>query len=393
MFVRLCVTPADAPWAARMSEEPQRLAIVIHTPKDQQSAVYIGYQSLAAALEKLGHSITIVGPSDFPAAARFSGRWTPLVYPIAIASWLWARRGQFDVVMFHSYSGWLATCLTRGRPPALVMFHGVEPLYHRELRAETARTGGRLSMRYRVLQEVLMPLFLGIACRTASGVACLNRREAEYLQSRRWVSSGNGHVLAHGVPPEFFVSPRAARPIQTLLFVGQWLPMKGIRYLKDATRVLLGRDASLRLVCAGTLLGADPIHAEFPIELRHRIRVLPRVDQPTLAQLYRASDLFIFPSLYEGFSRAIVEAMASRLPIVCTEVGVAADALQNEHSALIVPKHDADALVAAVTRLQSDSALAQRLANAAGDAARDYSLAAVSQRTINVIIEAGRRAR
>ena len=371
-----------------MSDGPRRMAFVIQTPKDEQSAVYIGYRSLAAALQELGYSTTIVAPSDFPAVARFSGRWTPLVYPIAIASWLWTRRGRFDLVMFHSYSGWLATTLTRGRPPALVVFHGLEPLYHRELRAETARSGGRLSARYRVLQEVLMPLFLRIACRTASGVACLNRREAEYLTSRGWVSKRTLHVLAHGVPPEFFVSARAARPIQTLLFVGQWLLMKGIRYLRDAATVLLGRDASLRLVCAGTLTAADAVHAEFPAELRNRIRVLPRVDQSTLAQLYRESDVFIFPSLYEGFSRAIVEAMASRLPIVCTAVGVAADALRDEHSALIVPKHDADALVTAVRRLQSDSALAQRLANAAGDAARDYPLAAVSECTMNVILDA-----
>jgi glycosyltransferase involved in cell wall biosynthesis len=387
------VTGVDRDWGARVSEAPRRFAVVIQTPKDEQSAVYIGYRSLAAALEKLGHSISIVAPSDFPGVARFSGRWTPLVYPIAIASWLWARRGQFDLVIFHSYSGWLATALTRGRPPALVMFHGLEPLYHRELRAETARSGGRLSVRYRVLQEVLMPLFLTIACRAASGVACLNRSEAEYLKSRGWVSRGNGHVLAHGVPPEFFLSARAARPIQTLLFVGQWLPMKGIRYLRDAAGVLLGGDASLRLVCAGTLSGADAVHAEFPVELRNRIRVLPRVDQSTLAQLYRESDVFIFPSLYEGFSRAIVEAMASRLPIVCTAVGVAADALRDEHSALIVPKHDTDALVTAVRRLQSDSALAQRLANAAGDAARDYPLAAVSQRTMHVIVDAARQGR
>ena len=371
-----------------MSERRLRLAVVIQTPKDRQSAVYIGYQSLATALEQLHHSVTIVAPSDFPGVARFSGRWTPLVYPIAIASWLAARRKQFDLVMFHSYSGWLATAITRGRPRALVMFHGVEPMYHRELRGEMERSGSRLSWRYRALQEVLMPVFLRVACRTAADVACLNRAEAEYLKSRHWTTNGREHILAHGVPPEFFQATRAPRPIQTLLFVGQWLPMKGIRYLKDAAIRILESAASLRLVCAGTLTDEHRVQAEFPIELRDRVHVLPRVDQAALAQLYREADVFIFPSLYEGFSRAIVEAMASRLPIVCTRVGVAADVLRHEHSALIVPKHDSDALVTAVNRLRADPALAQRLADAASDAARDYTVAAVSQRTMNVIINA-----
>jgi glycosyltransferase involved in cell wall biosynthesis len=341
-----------------MSDRPIRCCVVIQTPRDAQSAVYIGYQSLASALETLGHSVRIVCPGDFRILEKLGGRWVPLVY--------------------------------RGVPRALVMFHGVEPLYHRELRAETEGAGGRLSRRYRFLQETVMPLFLRTACRHAAGVACLNRAESDYLVSQRWVAGSRVHLLAHGVPPEFFVQGRAPRLIRSLLFVGQWLPMKGTRYLRDAATTLLAKDSELRLVCAGTLMTGEMVKADFPESLRERITVLPRVDQLTLAELYREADVFVFPSLYEGFSRAIVEAMASRLPIVCTDVGVASEALRHEHSALIVPKRDAGALVDAVRRIQSDSVLARRLADAAADAAREYSLAAVSQRTIGVILDTAR---
>jgi glycosyltransferase involved in cell wall biosynthesis len=366
-----------------------RFAIALQTPRDEQSAVYIGYQSLAQGLERLNHSVTIVAPSDFPRVARLSGRWTPLFYPLALASWLGGRRDTFDLVLFHSYSGWVASLVGRGRP-ALVMFHGIEPLYHRELRAEAQRSGRPLTWRYRFLQEVFMPFVLGVACRRALGVACLNQSEAAYLKRRGWVSDSNLHVLAHGVSPEFFVSSRPRRPLQTLLFVGQWLPMKGVQYLQDAAAVLLARYADMRLVCAGTLAPAAQVIAHFPEALRNRVTVLPRVDQASLAQLYRNADVFVFPSLYEGFSRAIVEAMASRLPIVCTSVGVAADALRHEHSALIVPPHDAGALVAAVERLRADADFADRLANGAAEAARHYTLAEVSHRTIDVVIDAAR---
>jgi glycosyltransferase involved in cell wall biosynthesis len=372
-----------------VSEAPLRFAVVIQTPKDEQSAVYIGYHSLASSLRKQQHSMTIVAPSDFPALARLGGRWTPFVYPLAIASWLRKRRGEFDLVMFHSYSGWLATVLTGGRPSTMVMFHGVEPLYHRELRAETERAGGRLSWRYRLLQEVFMPLFLTIACRSANAVACLNGAEAAYLKSRRWASDRNLHVLAHGVGENFFIAKRERREMQTLLFVGQWLPMKGIRYLREAASALL-EDGRLRLVCAGTLADEDRVKSEFPAALHAHIRVMPRVDQSTLAQLYREADAFIFPSLYEGFSRAIVEAMSSRLPIVCTSVGVAADALRHEESALIVPSHDAPAMVAAVRRLQSDPSFAQRLGDRAAEAARPYAFDGIAARTIDVLVKVAR---
>jgi glycosyltransferase involved in cell wall biosynthesis len=378
-------------WSSRVSDRPLRFAVVIQTPKDPHSAVYIGYQALGSALERLGHSVELVSPGDFPAIAGMNGRWIPLAYPFAIARWLRRRRRDFDLVMFHSYSGWLATAFAGGHPRSLVMFHGVEPLYHRELRQEAAVDGRGLSWRYRVLQELVMPVMLRIGCRTATGVACLNHAEADYLVSRNWVPGSGAAVMAHGAPPEFFAPPRGRRPIEHVLFVGQWLPMKGVRYLRDSAITVLRDNPSMRLTCAGTLVSEQTVTSDFPQEHRDRISVLPRVDQSTLVKLYRDADVFVFPSLYEGFSRAIIEAMASRLPIVCTPVGVAADALKHEESALVVSKRSAPAIVAAIQRLRDDPALAEQLANAAGEIARSFALADVSQRTIRVIMNTAGR--
>ncbi|MGH3481303.1 MAG: CCA tRNA nucleotidyltransferase, partial [Nocardioidaceae bacterium] len=134
-----------------------------------------------------------------------------------------------------------------------------------------------------------------------------------------WVPSCRVEILSHGVPPEFFAPARATRPVRTMLFVGQWLPMKGITYLRDAAVTLLREDLSLRLVCAGTLAAEESVLSDFPPELHARVVVMPRVEQRALAGLYREADAFVFPSLYEGFSRAIVEAMAARLAIVSAE--------------------------------------------------------------------------
>jgi len=371
-----------------VSDRPLRFAVVIQTPRDPQSAVYIGYQGLAAALARLGHSVEIVSPGDFRAIARFSGRWVPLVYPLAVARWMHRRRDDFDLVTFHSYSGWLATSFAHRRPRSLVMFHGVESLYHRELREEAARNGRGLSWRYRLLQEVLMPVMLKVACRTASGVACLNQAEAKYLASTHWVGGSGPVVLAHGVPGDFFAATRTPRPIRHLLFVGQWLPMKGIRYLCEAATTLLGDNPEMCLTCAGTLLAEEPVKAGFPREIQDRIAVFPRVDQATLARFYADADVFVFPSLYEGFSHAILEAMASALPIVCTPVGIAGDALKHEESALLVPRRSAPAIVAAIQRLRATPSLATRLGDAARHVASDYTVADVSRRTIQVLMNA-----
>jgi glycosyltransferase involved in cell wall biosynthesis len=349
----------------------------------------MSYVSLGAALERLGHSVEIVAPGDFASLRGVGGRWVPLVYPFTIGSWIARHRGEFDVVMYHSYAGWVATACRRGASNrSVVMFHGVEPLYHGELRTEAIVEGHPLSRRYRALQEWLMPFMLRTACRTADLVTCLNRTEADFLRARRWTPAAGVQTVAHGVPEEFFVAARDDRRLQTLLFVGQWLPMKGIRYLQDAAVTLLNEDSSIRLVCAGTLAPEADVLSGFPPGLHRQLTVRPRVNQTELAALYRDADAFVFPSLYEAFSRAIVEAMASRLPIVTTKVGVAADALRHEDNAIIVPKRSAEAIVSAVRRLQNDPRLATRLANAAAAGAGNYRMDIVEGRTLALILDA-----
>ena len=366
-----------------------RIAVVLQTPKDPQSAVYMSHQALNTALERLGHVVETVAPADFSLLRSAGGRWTPLLYPMAVASWLRRRRDAFDLVMFHSYAGCLATVRRGGSGcRSLVVFHGVEPLYHHELKEESRRQEKPLSRRYRLLQEQLMPVMLRAACRKADAVMCLNRVERRFLIERKWVTPSSVQVFAHGVPPEFYLEERPPRPVRTLLFVGQWLPMKGIAYLREAAVALLSEDPSLRLVLAGTLVSEPEVLSGFPSALRDRLVVKPRVEPAALAELYRAADVFLFPSLYEAFSRAIAEAMASALPIVTTGVGIAADALRDGDSALVVPKRSSDALVAAVRRLRRDSALAARLGKAAAIAAGPYRLDVVEPQTVMTILDA-----
>jgi glycosyltransferase involved in cell wall biosynthesis len=371
------------------SDRPRRCAVVLQTPRDPHSAVYMSYLTLGAALEARGHSLEILCPADFASMRRWHGRWVPLAYPFAIASWLRQHRADVDVVMFHSYAGWLATARLRGsRPRTVVMFHGIEPLYHRELLEQAIEDGRSLSWRYRLLQEQLMPWMLRKACRTADAVTCLNQAEAGFLLDRNWASPAQVRVVAHSVPEEFLVPVRASRPLRSMLFVGQWLPMKGIRYLRDAAVTLLRDDPSMRLVCAGTLVAEPAVLADFPAELHARVVVKPRVEPAALAGLYREADVFVFPSLYEAFSRAVAEAMASRLPIVTTAVGVAADALRDQESALIVPKRSANAIVDAVRRLKREAGFAARLADAAAGAAERYRQELTEPATVAAILAA-----
>jgi glycosyltransferase involved in cell wall biosynthesis len=74
-------------------------------------------------------------------------------------------------------------------------------------------------------------------------------------------------------------------------------------------------------------------------------------------ELLSASDIFVLPSHQEGFSNALLEAMAARLPAVATAVGGNIDAVVDHETGFLVPARDARAMAAAILRLALDADL------------------------------------
>ena len=130
-------------------------------------------QDLAAELGRRGHQVTIVTPDDFPYSRRVAGRWTPLIYPFVVRRWMRQHAVDCDLVVFHSYSGWLAvsTAAAHGYRRSS-RFTGWSRSITRHC-AKTEQTGG-LSWRYRLLQEHVMPFMLRTSCQHATRVTCLN---------------------------------------------------------------------------------------------------------------------------------------------------------------------------------------------------------------------------
>jgi len=97
------------------------------------------------------------------------------------------------------------------------------------------------------------------------------------------------------------------------------------------------------------------------------------------------SDVFVLPSRSEGFSNAIIEAMAASLPVVATDVGGNAEAVINDVSGFVVPPEDVAALSAAITRLLFDRERAKAM-GAAGRALveKKFTIQAMMRRTTDV---------
>jgi glycosyltransferase involved in cell wall biosynthesis len=89
-----------------------------------------------------------------------------------------------------------------------------------------------------------------------------------------------------------------------------------------------------------------------------------------ISSVYKAMDVFVLPSLAEGCSLAMIEAMLSGVPVVVTDVEGVRDMVVNGETGLVIPFNDSGALSTAIIKLFNESGLRQQLAIKASAAAR-----------------------
>ncbi len=156
---------------------------------------------------------------------------------------------------------------------------------------------------------------------------------------------------------------------------------KGIDVLLRAfTKGALYRRARLVIVGDGPLR-EDLTRLSRQLKIDSFITWLGLHREPSLC--LRAMDAFVFSSLSEGSPNAVLEAMATALPIVATNIAGIADLVKNERTGLLVPANDPDALAAALVRLLNEPEIYQRLGEQARiEVAERFALSAYSSRLI-----------
>jgi glycosyltransferase-like protein len=159
-----------------------------------------------------------------------------------------------------------------------------------------------------------------------------------------------------------------------VLTVGGIEPRKGSLTLLEAFARLraLAPDLDPLLIVAGgaTLFDYRDELARFEARAAElgvgtEVRRAGNLSDPELERLYRAADLFAFPSHKEGFGLAALEALASGLPVVASDLEVFRSFLIHEHTALLAPLGDSEELAAALVRLAREPQTRERLLGSA----------------------------
>jgi len=158
------------------------------------------------------------------------------------------------------------------------------------------------------------------------------------------------------------VSPDLDRPLQKpprLALIGRLSPVKGIPCLIEALSRLRARNLLADLPQA-TLIGDGPQRAELEAMVRQRglgdcVRFAGQQDRRRLVAELLQTDLCVQPSLSEGFSKALLDAMLCGVPAIATDVGANRQIVgEDGHRGWIIPKADPDLLAEAIRRRLAD---------------------------------------
>lgn len=184
-------------------------------------------------------------------------------------------------------------------------------------------------------------------------------------------------VVPYGIERSIHLAPRANHggPLRVLV-VGAIGLRKGSPYVFAAARALRGK-ATFRMVGEiECIRSAAAPSSEF-------VEMTGAVPRPEVVKHLAWADVFLLPSLCEGSSTAVYEALSASLPVICTyNTG---SVVRDGVDGFIIPIRDSQAIVDRLLQLSSDPDLRRQMAENAQERARSFDLAAYGQRLMAVL--------
>src|SRR6266566_1422072 len=366
---------------ARPNEDRSLDVLIVSQPADYGVAIYV--RELAGSAVEAGHDVTVVSPPESrgPLASWVKSdgarhhtldmaRRPALRDPFDVLTLRRLARGR-DVLHLHSSKAAAlgrvaAATLPRRARPAVVM----TPHYWSWL------VGGRLEGLYRWIERLL-------ARRCDVIVAVSEREEAEGHSvlgpDARLRLIPNGVDRAHFAPEGAAAARDVAHPL--IVCVGRLSEQKGQDVAIRALALLSDRTSRLRLVGGESTPGHRRQLEELATSLGVAVRIEWRGPVDDTAPEYRAADVVIAPSRWEGMSLASLEALSCGSAMVVTDVS-GSEALGS--AALIVRREDPGALAGAIDGLLLDPGKRGALGFAARAQSRPYDVSVTMRRNLDL---------
>lgn len=159
-----------------------------------------------------------------------------------------------------------------------------------------------------------------------------------------------------------------------IIFIGGMRPVKGIKYLIEAMKIVTDKNKNKRLFIVGD--GEERKYLEDLVRnlnLEKYITFIGKVPNEKIPEYMAASDVFVLPSLSEGLPVTVLEAMASGLPIVATNVRGLPEIIKNGENGFLVKPKSTEQIAEKVLLLLEDDVLRERISKNNREEVKKYS--------------------
>lgn len=298
-----------------------------------------------------------------------TGALDSLCFLFGALGWLLKHGGAYDAFHAHLAGSPALAAALAGRwlgKPVLVKLGGGRGIG--ELSASSRTALGRLKLR---LLTLLRPRFLAVVKDLAE-------------EAREHLDGADIEVLPNGVDTERFKPVTSAWKEELrqelgwsgtiFLYTGRLSWEKRLPWFSGLwIKATEGKDATLVLVGNG----------DEEIPENSRVRLMTSVDDT--APLYAAADVFVLPSVSEGLSNSLLEAMASGLPVLASAVGGTAETVRHDENGLLFNVDDEAEAAKQIQRILNGNELRTRLGTAARlEVERRYAIARVVDRVLEL---------
>lgn len=226
--------------------------------------------------------------------------------------------------------------------------------------------------------------FLRVIWHGASGIVANSKGLREL--ARKFDHNTKIEVIPNGVDVGRFQSSSRNWSAPRILSAGRAVHQKGLDIALAALSGLKDLRWEWRIAGDGPQL--ESLKAMIAREgVQDRVRLLGWQSADNLVEEYRGASLFVFPSRHEGMPNAVLEAMASGLPVVASRIAGNEELVLPGETGFLVPPDDPDALRDAVRQLLKDEAMRERMGRAGqARAATHYNWSTVA-REYQLILE------
>ncbi|GIV96211.1 MAG: 1,2-diacylglycerol 3-glucosyltransferase [Herpetosiphonaceae bacterium] len=239
--------------------------------------------------------------------------------------------------------------------------------------------------RYNYLYPFLRPI-LRIIWGKASVVTAISRKHEQL--ARQTMPDLNIPIIYNGVETDVFIPAETRSGPINVLCVGRLIERKGQHHLLRAFARLQQQLPNHLLVL--TLVGTGDFeptlkHLAYDLGIIDSVHFTGFVSREEMPALYRSADIFVLPSQNEGMSIALLEALASGLPVVVTDTGGTDELVTPGINGLVVGWADVEALVAALQKLIEDENLRRRMGTASRQVALRFSWRNITEQYVDLM--------